>query len=56
MLNSKQHILITFDLKKMQSKHLFKANLKWESEGQMVKATPARYLKTIRFLLRVKSS
>ena len=29
----------------MQSKHLFKANLKWESQGQMGEATPARYLK-----------
>ena len=29
----------------MQSKHLFKANLKWESQAQMVEATPARYLK-----------
>ena len=29
----------------MQSKHLFKANLRWESQGQMVKATPDRYFK-----------
>ena len=29
----------------MQSKHLFKANLKWKSQVQKVEATPAKYLK-----------